>query len=79
MPFFSREPGTVRGTVAILRNMGIMAKEELGLEGLFPPLGTYPLKWEVLMGVACVTLIFSLRKGIYVGNIQWDIIRKAPT
>ena len=43
-----------------MRKMGIMAKEELGLEGLFPPLGTYLLKVEVLMGVACVTLRCSL-------------------
>ena len=62
-----------------MRKMGIMANEELGLEGLFPPLGTYPLKGKVLMGVACVTLMFSLRKGIYIGNIQWDIMGKAPT
>ena len=57
--------------------MGIMAKEELGLEGVFTPLGTYPLKGEVLIRVACLTLRFSLIKGIYVGNIQWDIMRKA--
>ena len=79
MPFCSWDTGTVRGNLTILRNMVIMAKEELGLEGLFPPLGTYPLKGEVLMGAACVTLRFSLRTGIYVGNIQWDIMRKAPT
>ena len=76
--FWSRGPGTVRGNITILRKMVIMAKEELGLECLFPPLGTYPLKVEVLMGVACVTLRFYLRKGIYVVNIQWDITRKAP-
>ena len=59
--------------------MGMMAKEELGLEGLFTPLGTYPSRVEVLMGVACVTLSFSLRNGIYVGNIEWYIMSKSPT
>ena len=76
---WSREPGTLRINLTIMRKMGIMAKEELGLEGLFPPLGTYPLKGEVLMVVVCITLRFSLIKGKYVGNIQWDIMRKAET
>ena len=56
--FCSQDPGAVRGNPTILRKMGMMTKEELGLEGLFPPLDTYPLKGEMLMGVACVTLIF---------------------
>ena len=53
-----------------MRNMGITTNEELWLEGLFPPLGTYILKGEVFMGVACVTLRLSLIKGIYVVYIQ---------
>ena len=44
-----------------MKNMGMMTKEELGLEGLFPPLVTYPFKVEVGMIVACVTFILSLR------------------
>ena len=68
--FCSQDPGAVRGNLTILRNMGIMTKEELGLEGLFPPLGTYMLKGEVLMGVAYVTLRLYLRKGIYAGHLQ---------
>ena len=31
------------------------------------------------MGVACVALRISLRRGRYVGNIQWDSMRKGPT
>ena len=50
--------------------MGMVAKEELGLEGLFPLLGNYPLDGEVLMGVACVTLRFSLIKGRYSVHLQ---------
>ena len=42
-------------------------------------MGTYLLKVEVGMGLACVTLRLSLRKGVYVGHIQWDSTRKALT
>ena len=28
------------------------------------------------MVVACVTLMISIRKGIYAGHLQWDIMRK---
>ena len=31
------------------------------------------------MGVACVTMSISLRKGRYVGHLQWDSMRKGPT
>ena len=64
-----REPGTVRGNFNMLRNMGTMAMEELGLQDWFPPLGPYLLKKEVAMGVACVTLRISIRIGRYVGNL----------
>ena len=37
----------VRGNLNMLRNMGTMAREELGLEYWFPPLGSYPLNDEV--------------------------------
>ena len=33
----------------------------------------------MLTVVACVTLRLSLRKGVYVGHIQWDRSRKALT
>ena len=31
------------------------------------------------MGVECVTLRMSLRRGRYVGHLQWDSMRKLPT
>ena len=40
-------------------------------------MGTYLLKGEVLMVLACVTLRLSLRNGVYVVHIQWDNTRKA--
>ena len=42
-------------------------------------MGTYLLKGEVLMGLACVTLRLSLRKGVYIGHLQWESTRKAQT
>ena len=76
--FWSRQPGTVRGNLNMLRKLGVIQREYLGLDYLFPPLGTYPLKYEVGMGVAWVTLILYLSKGVHFGNIQWGIVRKAP-
>ena len=42
-------------------------------------MGNHMLKGEVLMGLACVTLRLSFRKGLYVVHIQWDIMSKAQT
>ena len=63
----------------MMRKMGTMDREELGLEDWFSPLGPYQLKDKVGMGLACVTLRMSLRKWRYVGHLQWDIMRKGPT
>ena len=63
----------------MLRNMIKMAREELGLDYWLPPLGPYPLKDKVGLGVACVTLRITLRKWIYVGPLQWDSTRKGLT
>ena len=48
------------------------------MEDWFPPLRPYLMKDEVVMGVACVTLMISLRKGRYVGPLKWDSMRKGP-
>ena len=50
----------------------------MGLEYFFPPLGSYPLKDEVVIGFSCVTLRVSLRRRRYVGHPQWDSMRKVP-
>ena len=42
-------------------------------------MGNYLLKGEAGIGMECVTLRLSLRKWIYVGHLQWDRTRKAPT
>ena len=56
--------------------MGMMTRENLGLEYWFPLLGTYPLKDEVGMGVVCITFKMSLRKGRYAEYLQWDSMSK---
>ena len=63
----------------MFRKMVTMAREDLGLEYWLPPLGPYPLKYEVVMLVACVTLRMSLSKGRYVEHLQWQIMKKRPT
>ena len=54
--FWSIEMGKVRSKLKMLRKMGMMSRKDLGLEYWFPLLGPYLLKYEVGMGVACVTL-----------------------
>ena len=63
----------------MLSKMGMMAREDLGLEYWFPSLGPYPLKDKLVMGVACVTLRMSLSKGRYVGPLYWDSMSKVST
>ena len=67
--FLSEAYLTVRGNLIMLRNMFMIAKEDLCLEDWFPSLGPYPLKDEMGMVVTCVTLSFSLRKGIFFGHL----------
>ena len=40
----------------MLRKTETMSIEEMGLEDWFPPLGLYPLKYEMGMGAAYFTL-----------------------
>ena len=77
--FWIWELGKVKVNITVLRNMGTIAKEELGLKGWFLPLVPYPLKDEVGVGLVCVTLMLSLRKELYVGHLQWDSMRKSLT
>ena len=42
--FWSTEPGTVRGSITMLRKMGMVDKEGLEFEGWFPLMGPYSLK-----------------------------------
>ena len=74
-----REPGTVKGNLMMVKRLGKMAGDELGLETWLPPMGPSPIVDELGVGLACTTLIFSLRKGRHTEHLQWDPINKAPT
>ena len=63
----------------MLRKMVTMPKEDLWLKAWFLLLGTYMLKDEVGMELSCITLVLSVRKEGYVGQLQWDSMRKSPT
>ena len=54
----------------MLIHLVVTSREELVLEGLFPLLVPYPLKYEVVIVVACVTLRLSLINGVHVGHQQ---------
>ena len=68
--FWSWEPGKIKGTVSMLRQITVVDMGYLGLEELMPPLGTYMLTDELGMGISCVMLRLLLRKGRYVGHLQ---------
>ena len=67
---------TIRVNLKMLRKMGMMTREELGLEYWFLLLGPFTLKYEVVMGVVGITFNISLRKRRYVGYLKWDSMRK---
>ena len=67
----------IKGKMSMLRKIKGVDIGDLGLEEWVHILGTYPLTDEVGMGIACVTLRLSMRKGSYVGQLQWNITRKA--
>ena len=69
--YWSREPGTVKGNLTMVKRLGKVAGYELGMETWLPPLVTYPIVYEVWMSLACTTLILSLRKGIHGEHLQW--------
>ena len=77
--FCIQRPGTVKNTLVMLKQMNKVGDEVLGLlEGL-PNLGPFPLRYELVMGVSCSTLIIYLRKVKYIGHLKWGNTRKDPT
>ena len=56
-----------------------VVNEVLGIVGALTDMGPFQLRYEIFMGVVCYTLIISIRKGTYVGHLQWDRTIKFPT
>ena len=61
-----QEPGTIKGNIYMLSQITVICQRELGLVEWIPPLGPYPMKDEVGVVIACVTLRLLLWKGRYV-------------
>ena len=62
-----------------LKSTHEVVNEVLGIVGELTDMGTFPLRYEIGMVVVCYTLIISIRKGKYVGHLQWDRTIKFPT
>ena len=75
--FWSRETGTDKGKLMMVKRLGKMVGGELGVEKLIPPMGPYYLVYEVGMILACTYLIIYLKKGRHTEHLQWDLTRKA--
>ena len=63
----------------MVKRLGKVARDELGLDTWLPPMGPLPLVNEVGMSLACTYLLFYLRKGRHDEHLQWDLMRKATT
>ena len=70
---------TVKGNLTMVKSLGRLERNALGLETWIPPMGPYTIIDKVRMSLACTTLIFSLRKEIHAEHLQWYFMRKAPT
>ena len=68
----------VKGNLTMVKGLGKVAGDELGLETWIPHMGPFPLVDELRIILACSTLIFSFQKGRHAGHLQWDSMRKSP-
>jgi hypothetical protein len=64
-----REPQTVTSTLRAARNM-VQQWEKVGLSPQFPPLGPFPVRDSLGMGVAVAMLLKSLEPGRYSSHYQ---------
>ncbi len=73
--FWSREPGTVKGTLDEAKR-GLAIASSLGFaHTLFNPRGPFPVADTMGMGMAIVMLQRSLNPGKYVkGNVQYETV-----
>ena len=63
----------------MLKSTHEVVDEVLGIVEALPDMGTFPLRYEIGMGVVCYTLIIYIWKVKYVGNLQWDSSKTFPT
>ena len=79
MIFCSWNTGIARENLQVIREIHDVRDEILGLVEGLPILGPYLLSNDIGMGVAYLTLILYLRKGICEDHLHWDIIIKPTT
>lgn len=73
---WGREPNTVGGNLRAVKQM-IRLWEKVGMPPQFPPLGPFPVKDSLGMGVAIAMLLKSLEPGRYHNTYQqFETIRK---
>ena len=77
--FWRRRTITVKNGLITLKSIYEVGYEVLGIVEGLPYMRPFPLRDEIGMGVACYTLIISMRKGNYTGHLQWEIRSKSPT
>ena len=75
--FCIREPRMFKVNSMMVKRLGKVGSDKIGLEIWLPPTGHFLLVDEVGMSLACTTLMFSLRKGRHYQHLQWDLMRKA--
>ena len=63
----------------MLKSTLAVVDKVLGIVEVLPDMGTFPLRYEIGMGLVCYTLIIYIWKVKYVGNLQWDRTRNFPT
>ena len=66
----------VKGNLMMVKRLGKVTSDELGLETWLPPMGPFPLVNEVGIILECKTLKFSLRKGRHAEHLQLYLMRK---
>jgi hypothetical protein len=75
--FWSREPGTIKGTLDEAKRGLAMDSSLSFAHTLFSPRGPFPVADTMGMGVAIVMLQCSLNPGKYIkGNVQYETVRK---
>ena len=62
--------------LSLTRKLRVLSREDLSLDDCLPPLGPYPLKYEVWTELACLIFRLSLQKGRYAENFQWLSMHK---
>ena len=76
---WSWSPIGIQNNLITLKITHEVVDEVLGIVEALPDMGTFPLRYEIGMGVVCYTLIIYIWKVKYVGNLQWDSSKRFPT